>query len=87
MTIVTHYAATAFDRAADGTLVSAAAHDCRSAAVALRIAGRLARTHAGAMAWSRSADLPSGDFAGDEVIAAYGDVPVERRDDRQAGPA
>ena len=35
MTIVTYSAAAAFDRAADGTLVIACVHDCRSTGVAL----------------------------------------------------
>lgn len=75
MTFVTHFAVTAYDLAADGTLVSVRTIDCRSAAVAVRIAGRLARTHAGAMAWSRSADLPMEDFGRCNVIASYGEVP------------
>ena len=46
MTIVTHYAAAAFDRAADGTLVVACVHDCRSAGVAMRVARELASLQA-----------------------------------------
>ena len=75
MTIVTHYAATAFDRAADGTLVVACVHDCRSAGVAMRVARELAHSHEGALASFRTADLPSGDFGSTTLLASYGDVP------------
>ncbi len=74
MTIVTHYAA-AFDRAADGTLVVACVHDCRSAGVAMRVARELARSHEGALASFRTADLPSGGFGSTTLLASYGDVP------------
>ena len=75
MTIVTHYAAAAFDRAADGTLVIACVLDCRSAGVALRVAREPARSHEGALASSRTADLPSDDFGPTMLLASYGDVP------------
>ncbi len=75
MTIVTHSAAAAFDRAADGTLVIACVHDCRSVGVALRVARELARSHEGALASSRTADLLPGDFGPKTFLASYGEVP------------
>ena len=76
MTIDTHYAAAAFDRAADGTLVIACVLDCRSAGVALRVARELARSHEGPLASSRTADLPSGDFGPKTLLASYREVPL-----------
>jgi hypothetical protein len=73
MAEVTYYVALPFAVNEDGGLVAGEANECRSAHSAKREAQRLAMTRAGAVAFSRTGDPSSGEFADAVVIESFGD--------------
>jgi hypothetical protein len=74
---ITYFVALPFARTEDGDLVAGEALECQSAFRAVREAERLARKHAGAVAFSRSGDPSIGEFSDAEVIKRFGDLPSE----------
>ena len=50
---------------------------CTSAALARSLAARLAKTHLGVIAWSRTGDPELGDWGPANVIARLGKIPDE----------
>lgn len=77
MDTVTYFVALPFQQTEDGELVPGEAKECQSSSRAIREAERLSRTHAGAVAFSRSGDPSIGEFSGATVIAHFGAVPEE----------
>jgi hypothetical protein len=77
MASTTYYVALPFVRTEDGHLVpeQSAAMECSSGAVALSRAAGMARTKAGAVAFGRTGDPESGEFADAVVLAKFGEVP------------
>ncbi len=75
MAAVTYFVALPFVRSEDGDLVAGEAQDKQTAAAAVRAAEAMARTAAGAVAFSRTGDPATGDFADAVVIRQFGDVP------------
>jgi hypothetical protein len=71
----TYYVALPFTRTEDGDLVPGEAKECQSALGAAREASRMALTHPGAVAFSRTGDPGTGDFADATVLRAFGEVP------------
>ena len=74
MPSVTYHVVIPFDRGEEGDLVPGEAKEAPNAESARRRAQALAAKHAGALAFKRTGDPDSGDFAEGEVIAAYGAV-------------
>jgi hypothetical protein len=72
---VTYYVALPFTVSEDGELVAGEAKECQSSHGAIREAQRLASTSAGAVAFSRTGDPGSGEFADAVVIKSFGEVP------------
>ena len=75
MGAVTYYVALPFIRTEDGALVAGEAQERQTANAALRAADSMARTSAGAVAFSRTGDPSIGDFEDAVVIRAFGKVP------------
>jgi hypothetical protein len=75
MSATTYYVALPFVRTDEGDLVPGEAREAQTAAGALREASRLALTHPGAVAFSRTGDPGLGDFADATVLRAFGEVP------------
>jgi hypothetical protein len=75
MAEVTYYVALPFTLTEDGELVAGEAKECQSAHGAVREARRLASASAGAVAFARTGDPGSGEFADAVVIESFGDVP------------
>jgi hypothetical protein len=73
---VTYYVALPFSIGEDGPEPREAV-ECTSANAAIRSAERMARTegHIGAVAFSRTGDPGSGDFADAVLLKAFGEVP------------
>ena len=63
-----------FDRVEGGSLVPSEAKEAQNLEAAKRRAEAMPTKHAGALAFSRTADPDSGNFADAEVIAVYGAV-------------
>lgn len=72
---VTYYVAMAFFRNEDGELVPGEAQDRQSASAAESLARKLALTSAGAVAFSRTGEPATGDFADAVVLRTFGEVP------------
>ena len=71
---VTYHVVVPFDRIEHGDLVPGEAKEAPNAEAARRRAQALAPKHAGALAFRRTGDPDSGDFADAEVIAVFGAV-------------
>jgi hypothetical protein len=74
MAEVTYYVALPFTLTEDGDLVAGEAKECQSAHGAAREARRLASTSAGAIAFARTGDPGTGEFADAVVIESFGNV-------------
>jgi hypothetical protein len=61
----------------DGGIVPVEPKACPSAASARALAGRLAQTHVGVIAWSRTGDPELGDWGPPEVLVRTGVIPDE----------
>lgn len=72
---VTYYVALPFIRNEEGELVPGEAQDRQSASAAESLARKLALTSAGAVAFSRTGEPATGDFADAVVIRTFGEVP------------
>ena len=75
MAAVTYFVALPFVRGEDGDLVAGEAQDKQTASAAVRAAEAMARTAAGAVAFSRTGDPATGEFADAVVIRQFGEVP------------
>ena len=71
---LTYYAALPFVRDPGGDLVPGAAKECPTAANAVRVAQNLATSSAGAIAFSRTGDPATGEFADALVLGIFGEV-------------
>ena len=74
MPSVTYHVVVPFDRNEEGDLVPGEAKEAPNGDMAKRRAQALAATHAGALAFSRTGDPDSGDFADAVVTAVFGEV-------------
>ncbi|MGO9007997.1 MAG: hypothetical protein ACLQIQ_09565 [Beijerinckiaceae bacterium] len=74
MGTLTYYAVLPFVRDAGGDLAPGAAKECSSAANAVRVAQNLAIGSAGAIAFSRTGDPATGEFADAQVLGKFGEV-------------
>ena len=72
---VTYYVALPFVRNEEGELVPGEAQDRQSASAAESLARKLALTAAGAVAFSRTGEPATGDFADAVVLRTFGEVP------------
>ncbi|MDP2359066.1 MAG: hypothetical protein Q8M31_23815 [Beijerinckiaceae bacterium] len=77
MASVTYYVALPYVLSDEGELVPREAVECQSANSARMAAVRLSKTHAGAIAFSRSGDPSVGDFEPAKIIDRFGDTPNE----------
>lgn len=75
MESVTYFVALPFDRDANGILVAGEPREQRSAEAAETAARRMAKTAAGALAFSRTGDPVRGEFEEAVLLKTYGDVP------------
>jgi hypothetical protein len=71
---VTYYAVLPFVRNAGAELVPAEAKECSSAANAVHVAQSLAVSSAGAIAFSRTGDPATGEFADAVILRIFGEV-------------
>ena len=71
---VTYHVVIPFDRLENGDLVPGEPKEAPNKDAAKRRAEAMAGKHAGAIAFSRTGDPDSGDFAEGEVIAVFGEV-------------
>lgn len=74
MATVTYYVALPFIRTEDG-LVPGEAQERQTSTAAIKAAESLARTSAGAVAFSRTGDPQIGEFADAVVLRTFGEVP------------
>ena len=72
---VTYYVALPFARNEEGELVPGEGQDRQSASSAESLARPMAETAAGAVAFSRTGEPATGDFADAVVIRTFGEVP------------
>lgn len=72
----TLYVVEAFEER-DGGVVPAEPKACPSATAARQLADRLAQTHVGVIAWSRTGDPDLGDWGPPEVLVRIGVIPDE----------
>lgn len=71
---VTYFVALPFDFGEDGDLYAGEAEECPMPGAAERKARRLALTHAGAVAFSRTGDPAEGEFEDAVVLSSVGEV-------------
>ena len=74
MANVTYYVALPFMRTEEGELVPGEAQDRHTAFAAVNAARKLARMYPGAVAFSRTGDPESGDFADATILRMFGEV-------------
>lgn len=74
MPSITYYVALPFVRTEEGDLVPGEAKDFRDSVAAKRAAQAMAAKHPGAVAFSRSGDPATGDFAPAVIIATFGKI-------------
>jgi hypothetical protein len=74
MSNVTYYVSIAFDRDEQGDLVALEPQESHSSSAAIARARSLAKSKAGAMAFSRTGDPNIGEFADAVVLFREGDV-------------
>ncbi len=77
MANVTYYAVLPFVRDEDGNLCPDEAVECQSSAGAAARARALAATKAGAVAFSRTGDPETGDWADAVVLTRVGETPAD----------
>jgi hypothetical protein len=77
MADLTYFVALPFERNSDGELVAGEPRDAQSQSAAVRLAAALAATKAGAVAFSRTGDPSTGEFADAVILARYGEVADE----------
>lgn len=77
MASVTYWAVLPFVRDEDGNLCADEAVECQSSAGAAARARALAATKAGAIAFSRTGDPETGDWADAIVLTRVGDTPAD----------
>lgn len=75
MSAVTYYVALPFLLNEEGELVPGEAQDRQTASAAIRAAEDMARRFGGAVAFSRTGDPASGEFAAAVVLQRFGEVP------------
>jgi hypothetical protein len=75
MAAVTYYVALPFVWSEEGELVAGEAQERVTSLAAVRVAQFMATTSAGAVAFSRTGDPSTGDFADAEIIRSLGTVP------------
>ena len=71
---VTYHLVVPFDRNEEGDLVPGEAKEAPNGNIARRGAQALATTHAGAIAFSRTGNMDSGDFDDAVITAEFGEV-------------
>jgi len=76
MTSVTYYVAQPFEFTSAGRLVAGAPQQVQTASEAVRRAEYMARK-GGAIAFSRTGDLSSGDFDDAVILKSFGQVPED----------
>lgn len=74
---VTYYAVLPFVKDEDGLLCADEAVECQSSTAAAARARALAATKAGAVAFSRTGDPETGDWADAVVLLRVGDTPAD----------
>jgi hypothetical protein len=74
---VTYYVVVPFDRSDEGNLTAGEAKEVPSATAAERQARSIARTHAGAVAFSRTGDPSIGEFHDAVIVAQFGQVDLD----------
>ena len=77
MARITYYVAVPFVRSEDDCLIAEQAVECPSSNTAVAQARTMARTAAGAVAFSRTGDPDIGEFDDAAVLATFGDVPAD----------
>jgi hypothetical protein len=77
MASLTYFVAVPFERTAEGELAAGEAREAQSESAAMRLAAALASTKAGAVAFSRTGDPATGEFADAVILARYGEVAEE----------
>ena len=75
MASVTYFVALPFVLNEEGALVPGEAQDRQTASSAIRAAEDMARRFGGAVAFSRTGDPATGDFADAVVLKSFGEVP------------
>ena len=75
MAHITYYVALPFVRTEDGELVAGEAQDRQTASAAASAAEKMSYVSAGAVAFSRTGDPSTGEFADAVVIRSFGEVP------------
>lgn len=71
---VTYYVALAFMRNAEGGIVAGEARQCLTAVSAISVARQFANTSIGAVAFSRTGDQATGEFAEAVVLEKFGEI-------------
>jgi hypothetical protein len=74
---VTYYVVVPFDRSDEGNLTAGEAKEVPSATAAERQARSIARTHAGAVAFSHTGDPSIGEFHDAVIVAQFGQVDLD----------
>ncbi|MGA0563652.1 hypothetical protein ACO2RV_14505 [Ancylobacter sp. VNQ12] len=74
---VTYYVVLPFGRNDEGDLVPGEGHELPSAMAVIRRAAAIAPQHAGVIAFSRDADLATGDYSPAVILARHGETPDE----------
>ncbi len=74
---VTYFVAMAFARDEDGELIPLEPVECQTPHGAIRQAALMAEKKGGAVAFSRTGDPSSGDFADAVFLGRYGDVSTD----------
>ena len=80
MSDVQIYAAVAFAPDDNGTLQPCEAVDASTSTAAIAAARRLSASHGGALAFSRTGDPATGEFADGVELARFGTVPADLQD-------
>jgi hypothetical protein len=77
MATLTYFVALPFYRNQEGEFRAGEAQECRTAAAAIQRAENMAQLSAGAIAFSRTGDLSTGEFEAAEVLRQFGEVPSD----------
>lgn len=77
MANITYFVALPFEQNSDGELVAGEPREAQSHAGAIRMAAAMASSKAGAIAFSRTGDPSTGEFADAVILASYGEVADE----------
>lgn len=80
MSAITYFVALPIMVGEDGELFAGDGVECRTAQEAVGKASRLAGSHAGSVAFSRSGDPGSGEFEPAVVLARFGSLPSDLAD-------